>query len=615
MLTLLDTYLDTATRQPTMTEREPYAGTARKLVLAFDVGTTYSGISYSILDPGEPPVINDVTRFPATDRVGGNSKIPTIVYYDREGNPRSFGGEALQEATLERAEEEEWVKSEWWKLHLRPRNVPSLHVDDLDIPPLPPFKNAIDILTDFLGYLFQCARTYIEESHANGRDVWTSFGDNIDFVLSHPNGWEGPQQAQIRKAAVQARLVPDTPEGQARIRLVTEGEASLHYCLESRNAADGFRDDVGVMIIDAGGGTIDVTSYYMTSSESPPMLHEIAPAECRLQGSVFVTQRAGQHLREKLQGSRFGTEEDINLMKNEFDKTTKLRFSNPNDPSFIRFGTVRDRDLDYNIRSGQLKLPGNEVAALFEPSAEAIIAAVEDQREVATQPISHVFLVGGFGASDWLFARLRDHLEPLGLQFCRPDGHTNKAVAKGAVAFYLDHRVSARVAKFTYGTRCAVAFDRNDEEHLRRASSAIPRPSGRTVIPNAFSAILCKGIAVSETKEFRKDFIVECAERNTCDTIATEIVCYRGNSRNPRWADSEPAMFSNLCTVHADTSRVSRTLSPRRGFAGMQFYRQQFSIVLKFGLTELEAQISWVEDGEEQRGPATVVFDHVVEAI
>ncbi|KIK16840.1 hypothetical protein PISMIDRAFT_250101 [Pisolithus microcarpus 441] len=227
-------------------------------------------------------------------------------------------------------------------------------------------------------------------------------------------------------------------------------------------------------------------------------------------------------------------------MKNEFDKTTKLRFSNPNDPSFIRFGTVRDRDLEYNIRSGQLKLPGNEVATLFAPSVEAIIAAMEEQRRVATQPISHVFLVGGFGASDWLFSRLKEHLDPLGLQFCRPDGHTNKAVARGAVTFYLDHRVSARVAKFTYGTRCAVEFDRNDEEHLRRAGSAIPRPSGRTVIPNAFSAILHKGIAVSETKEFRKDFIVECAERNTCDTIATEIVCYRGNSPNPRWADSEP---------------------------------------------------------------------------
>lgn len=51
--------------------------------------------------------------FPATDHVGGSSKIPSIVYYDLEGVPRSFGGEALQESIIEKAEEEGWVFLEW----------------------------------------------------------------------------------------------------------------------------------------------------------------------------------------------------------------------------------------------------------------------------------------------------------------------------------------------------------------------------------------------------------------------------------------------------------------------------------------------------------------------
>lgn len=45
-----------------MPERQPYQGPARKLVVAFDVGTTFSGVSYSILDPGYPPVIYGVQR-------------------------------------------------------------------------------------------------------------------------------------------------------------------------------------------------------------------------------------------------------------------------------------------------------------------------------------------------------------------------------------------------------------------------------------------------------------------------------------------------------------------------------------------------------------------------
>ena len=57
--------------------------------------------------------IHHVESFPATDHVGGNSKIPSIVYYDLEGVPRAFGGEALQESVIERAEDEEWFKVEW----------------------------------------------------------------------------------------------------------------------------------------------------------------------------------------------------------------------------------------------------------------------------------------------------------------------------------------------------------------------------------------------------------------------------------------------------------------------------------------------------------------------
>lgn len=45
-----------------MLSRKPYHGRLRGLVVAFDVGTTYSGVSYAILDPGEVPKIQGVTR-------------------------------------------------------------------------------------------------------------------------------------------------------------------------------------------------------------------------------------------------------------------------------------------------------------------------------------------------------------------------------------------------------------------------------------------------------------------------------------------------------------------------------------------------------------------------
>ena len=42
--------------------RAPYSGPSRKLVVAFDIGTTFSGAAYAFLDPGQVPQIQPVTK-------------------------------------------------------------------------------------------------------------------------------------------------------------------------------------------------------------------------------------------------------------------------------------------------------------------------------------------------------------------------------------------------------------------------------------------------------------------------------------------------------------------------------------------------------------------------
>ena len=51
------------------TTRAKYTGPSRKLVVALDIGTTFSGAAYALLDPGEVPQIKSVTRqaFSPTD--------------------------------------------------------------------------------------------------------------------------------------------------------------------------------------------------------------------------------------------------------------------------------------------------------------------------------------------------------------------------------------------------------------------------------------------------------------------------------------------------------------------------------------------------------------------
>lgn len=113
-----------------------------------------------------------------------------------------------------------------------------LNMNGMRLGPLPKRKTAVHVFGDFLAYLYRCTRNFITDTHANGSVLWNQVESDIQFVLSHPNGWEGAQQSKMRRAAIYGGLIPETNEGKARIRFVTEGEASLHACVLNGLAAD-----------------------------------------------------------------------------------------------------------------------------------------------------------------------------------------------------------------------------------------------------------------------------------------------------------------------------------------------------------------------------------------
>jgi len=95
---------------------------------------------------------------------------------------------------------------------------------------LPKGKAIVDVFADFMGYLFDSTKALFIASEPNGELRWDSISDSIELVLTHPNGWGGPQQTLLRTAAVLAGIVPDTPAGHSSVNFVTEGEASFNFC-------------------------------------------------------------------------------------------------------------------------------------------------------------------------------------------------------------------------------------------------------------------------------------------------------------------------------------------------------------------------------------------------
>ena len=146
-----------------------------------------------------------------------------------------------------------------------------------------------------------------------------------------------------------------------------------------------------MVIVDAGGGTVDISSYRRNQKE---IFEEIAAPQCSF---VFYTLKIanfrslytrslswlcfcdplckkffGEYVVDKLGPFFFNTSQyfcldylkdspyldDLEDIVRCFDKTTKHRFRNADEPEYIKFGTARDNDKSCNIRLGQLKLMG-----------------------------------------------------------------------------------------------------------------------------------------------------------------------------------------------------------------------------------------------------------------
>ncbi|KAF9783759.1 hypothetical protein BJ322DRAFT_1109608 [Thelephora terrestris] len=577
-----------------------YSGPSRKLVVALDIGTTFSGAAYAFLDPGEVPRIQPVTRKAFLVFIDLVPNIPSTLYYDQDGNFLGVeNGVDFQD--------DDFLRLKWWKLLLSSTELP-IAIKEQMIAELPRGKTIIDVYADFMGYLFESTKALFKTSEPNGELRWDSVSENVELILTHPNGWGGLQQTLLRSAAVKAGVVPDTPAGHSSIHFVTEGEASFSFCATRTHAGRNLKPGEQVLIIDAGGGTIDISTYKVLDN-TPLQVEELYESKCLYQGGEIVTARATEMVKGAWSGSKLNTSWNLEMFSQRFDEGLKRVFSDDHGSQYVKFGTPKENDPSCGIKAGRLALTGAQVAEFFEPSIQSTVDCIKDNFKHRLSVNSFAFLVGGFATSPWLSEQLQRQLLDIGFQFSKPEMDTNKAVAIGAVSYYVDHFVTGRVSKFTYGVPCETQYNPSDPEHMRRAHRLTTDAMGTKRVTGGFRTMLSRGTKVLEDREIRHTFYM-ASEGAPPQEALPRIVKYTGSLVSPEWEDEEQENFATLCHVKADISAAPHTSKrPKRGRIG---YRRNFDMILLVGLTELKAQVSWVDSatGKEMRSNAVVVYDN-----
>lgn len=147
-------------------------------------------------------------------------------------------------------------------------------------------------------------------------------------------------------------------------------------------------------------------------------------------GSLGLNKRFEEAVREVV-----GDEQFLNLKKgvgwakalNEFDKNIKTAFTG--DTTEAHYVTFPKAELEDDPGEGLIsncwEMTGNALQQIFEPIISHILRLVGDQFRAAQvkrplQKIKGIFLVGGFGSSQYLKKCLEEKHQSLGIQVIQP---------------------------------------------------------------------------------------------------------------------------------------------------------------------------------------------------
>ncbi|KAI9321736.1 hypothetical protein BX666DRAFT_2017543 [Dichotomocladium elegans] len=468
------------------------------VVIGIDFGTTYSGCSYAFIQNDE---VVDIVRWPKQ-----NNNTPTLNFYHGNSNQMTQWGNAAR-LEMQRPTARNSVLLKQYKLYLD-ENIAK------DLPPLPNGLTIVDAIADYLGAFHEHVVNELRKGFAK------NYGQHqFRYCLTVPAMWSDKAKSTMREAAIRAGLINET-DHRDRLTLISEPEAAALYC-EKKCDQFNLRHGDRFMICDAGGGTVDLIVFEI-DERNGRKLRECTKGHGQSCGSVFLDRRMRKLLKKKFReylssipASAFETMMDtfVDLIKPQFDGV---------DDQFISLPASMNLDSLTNpaigLEDGTLCISAAELKQdVFEPVIREVLALIEDQL-IKAESLQAIFLVGGFGASNYLYERVQEEFSKrVGLVAVPP--RCELAVVRGAVFFGLNPRVvTTRIPRYWYGIDTTTTF----EEGIDPPSYKIIRADGSVRCDNRFSVYVRRGEPLDIDNCVSKDFFAYYPHHTTCTLYAAD---------------------------------------------------------------------------------------------
>ncbi|KAI5842032.1 hypothetical protein BZA05DRAFT_464152 [Tricharina praecox] len=556
-----------------------------RIVVGIDFGTTYSSIAWATTS--SPTHISLIAAWPSAGARTHHST-PSEISYHVSGSTSSY----LWGYDIPSSQQ----RLKWFKL--------LLETDDeaaRSAVPIPPGMKPTDVARDFLAALYHHAiQTLWRINSAN-----VMRASKVDFVVTVPAVWTDAAKNRTRLAAEQAGIA-----GEHELQLLSEPEAAAIYSIKIQESA-AIRVGDRIVVCDAGGGTVDLVSYSITSLHPVLRVSECCIGDGDFCGSTQIDRnfeqllayRMGAHYTRLRPEVRNRIVRNFEEVKCAFeDRPEKERF-------FVQIPTLDTVDEPgVRIRDGEFEITRQELRGLFDPVVNKIIQLVASQVELSCAGnrfrVNYLLLVGGFGESRYLYKRLQAWASIQGIETLQPrDAAT--AVVKGAVIRGLDVAMGApsgsvvRLSRRNYGTPMSTPFI--DGRHSETDAYLDPF-TGAKMAKNQISWFIRRGDPLSDdtrvvrafTRTFRKyqgpwvDTMVACELDPPPGTVVDDV--------------------KTICTIAADLADVKKSKYSRK----WRYFRRFYVACYTLDLTVLSGEMRFelVFNGESY-GFCRLDFDPV----
>ncbi|XP_061185738.1 heat shock 70 kDa protein 12A-like [Saccostrea echinata] len=449
---------------------------SKLLVAAIDFGTTYSGFAFSFAyDYKHDPLQIYLNRWTAGSGFLQSEKTPTCVLFSPDRKFDSFGYEAenkYSELALEN-KHRPWYYFRRFKMDLyNKEGISRSHKIKEDGG-----EKSMDALI-----IFSASIKYLKEKMVDRckQQVTGIEEDDIHWVLTVPAIWSDPAKQFMREAAVLAGI-PST-----RLKIALEPEAASLNCkyLPIEKNGNIFKPLSKYMVIDAGGGTIDITVHEVQENNSLKELYKAnggawggtkvdEALECLLAdivGEDVMKAFSKLHKMDYLDLFR-DFEYKKRTIKPDLKKDNLITFKVPTSLTHI-LSDHKGKRISSTIQSkpkykekitwvgDKLRMEANLTKALFDESCDHIVRHIQSLFRIRQiRDVKTILLVGGYADSPMLQEAIKANFSHVKLIIPPEPALT---VLKGAVIFgHEPDAISSRVCKYTYGVRTYCDFIAN----------------------------------------------------------------------------------------------------------------------------------------------------------